>query len=337
MATVELRYSPQNTAWFTTNAALVLSAGEPAYHETTGQFKLGDGVTALSGLSFLTAPITSPTFVTDITTPLIIGGTAVGSTLIYKGTTGNGTLSLAAHSFVVGNNGNFTALEILNNGIVQGTTIYGSSNINTPVLYGGTTASQTLTLVSTEHATKGRVVIGSSSIFNFDQTYVRFGIGVNPDSTLHIKTVGGANLGLKIESTNSGNYSTIDFQTPAGQVGQFLATGSTFSNGILTSNQLILASYVTNGILLASSYGFKIATGGLATTNERFSIDANGNIICGRIALATTATNGFFYAPSCAGLPTGVPTTVTGRIPIVVDSTNNKMYIYSGGAWVALN
>jgi len=57
MATVEFRYDPKNTAWFTANAAMVLKAGEPAYHDTTGLFKLGDGVTALSALSFL--PIVS--------------------------------------------------------------------------------------------------------------------------------------------------------------------------------------------------------------------------------------------------------------------------------------
>ena len=60
MATVELRYAPKGTAWFTTNAAMVLKVGEPAYHETTGQFKLGDGVTALSALSFLPAAASTP-------------------------------------------------------------------------------------------------------------------------------------------------------------------------------------------------------------------------------------------------------------------------------------
>lgn len=68
-----------------------------------------------------------------------------------------------------------------------------------------------------------------------------------------------------------------------------------------------------------------------------FTVNNSGNIICGTAAITITATNGFLYVPSCAGIPTGTPTTVTGRIPIVVDSTNNKMYIYSGGAWVALN
>jgi hypothetical protein len=37
--------------------------------------------------------------------------------------------------------------------------------------------------------------------------------------------------------------------------------------------------------------------------------------------------------PTCAGTPTGVPTVVTGYAPIVVNSTNNKLYFYSGGSW----
>lgn len=49
--------------------------------------------------------------------------------------------------------------------------------------------------------------------------------------------------------------------------------------------------------------------------------------------LATTATDGFTYLPTCAGTPTGVPTAVTGAAPAVIDSTNNKLYFYSGGAW----
>lgn len=70
---------------------------------------------------------------------------------------------------------------------------------------------------------------------------------------------------------------------------------------------------------------------------ERLGINNAGSVIVGNAAIATNATDGFLYIPSCAGIPTGTPTTQTGRVPIVVDSTNNRMYIYSGGAWVALN
>jgi hypothetical protein len=78
---------------------------------------------------------------------------------------------------------------------------------------------------------------------------------------------------------------------------------------------------------------FHTTADGAATRTERARIDNKGNVVINTAAIATTATDGFLYVPSCAGTPTGTPTTYTGRIPIVVDSTNNKLYFYSGGAW----
>jgi hypothetical protein len=57
---------------------------------------------------------------------------------------------------------------------------------------------------------------------------------------------------------------------------------------------------------------------------------ASPNVVPGSAALSTTATDGFMYQQSCAGTPTGVPTTYTGRVPIVVDTTNDIPYYYNG-------
>ena len=65
-----------------------------------------------------------------------------------------------------------------------------------------------------------------------------------------------------------------------------------------------------------------------------FKVADNGNVVVGSAALATNATDGFLYIPTCAGTPTGTPTAFTGRVPMVWDSTNKKFYIYSGGAWL---
>jgi hypothetical protein len=66
---------------------------------------------------------------------------------------------------------------------------------------------------------------------------------------------------------------------------------------------------------------------------ERARITAAGSVVVGTAALATSATDGFLYVPTCAGTPTGVPTTQTGTAAIVINTTNNKLYFYSGGAW----
>jgi hypothetical protein len=57
------------------------------------------------------------------------------------------------------------------------------------------------------------------------------------------------------------------------------------------------------------------------------------NLVVNTGALATNATTGFLYVPTCPGTPTGTPTAFSGRAPIVINSTNNKLYFYSGGAW----
>jgi len=68
-------------------------------------------------------------------------------------------------------------------------------------------------------------------------------------------------------------------------------------------------------------------------TNTPLYLYANGSVHAGNGALATNATTGFLYVPTCAGTPTGAPTSITGYAPIIVNTTNNKLYFYSGGAW----
>jgi hypothetical protein len=77
----------------------------------------------------------------------------------------------------------------------------------------------------------------------------------------------------------------------------------------------------------------KIENGGIVG----ITVNAVADVSIGTASLSTTATTGFPYIPTCAGVPTGVPTGVTGYAPLVIDSTNNKMYFYSGAAWNALN
>ena len=84
MATVEFRYDPKNTAWFTANAAMVLKAGEPAYHDTTGLFKLGDGVTALSALSFLPTVSTATPTIQQVLTAGQVATTTIETTGFIK-------------------------------------------------------------------------------------------------------------------------------------------------------------------------------------------------------------------------------------------------------------
>jgi hypothetical protein len=121
------------------------------------------------------------------------------------------------------------------------------------------------------------------------------------------------------------------------------SSGNLTASGTLTMQGVILADDSTSTSVPVYSFDGDPNTGlahpaadtMVASTGgtERMRLDANGNVVVNTAAIATTATNGFLYLPSCAGLPTGVPTTYTGRIPMVVDSTNLILYVYVGGAW----
>jgi hypothetical protein len=71
---------------------------------------------------------------------------------------------------------------------------------------------------------------------------------------------------------------------------------------------------------------------------ERARITNLGSMTIGT-GLTTSATDGFFYNNSCAGVPTGVPTSLNSgsSVPNIIDRTNNKLNIYSNSLWLALN
>ena len=73
------------------------------------------GEYTLTGTGTVVAMQTAPTFITSITSPLIIGGTGTTSTLTYKTTTGAGDIG-ADHIFLTGDNGGTEAMRILNSG-----------------------------------------------------------------------------------------------------------------------------------------------------------------------------------------------------------------------------
>ncbi len=105
-------------------------------------------------------------------------------------------------------------------------------------------------------------------------------------------------------------------------------SGFTFSKAQVNLNAAENWSSTNNGTYISFVTTKKTTT----TRLERMRIDDAGNIIIGTAALATTATDGFLYIPTCAGTPTGVPTAYTGLAPMVYDTTGNKLWVYNG-AW----
>ena len=61
---------------------------------------------------------------------------------------------------------------------------------------------------------------------------------------------------------------------------------------------------------------------------------AGNHFLSGEGGLATTATDGFPYMSSGAGIPTGVPTSETNMFPFYVNRTDGLLYMYDGTNWI---
>jgi hypothetical protein len=75
MANVNIQLGYKDSAWFTANATLVLLAGQVVYLQQTGQYKIGNGVTQLSALSFLGSSVIATE--TQLVTATVVNKTGV--------------------------------------------------------------------------------------------------------------------------------------------------------------------------------------------------------------------------------------------------------------------
>ncbi len=95
-----------------------------------------------------------------------------------------------------------------------------------------------------------------------------------------------------------------------------------------------------SGFNWQTEYGGRMSFGvnsSYATTTypKSLILNQNANVQVGGGALATNATDGFLYVPTCAGAPTGAPTAFSGYSPVVVDTTDHKLY-FNDGSWEAI-
>lgn len=173
----------------------------------------------------------------------------------------------------------------------------------------------------------GSKVVTTGSTFTYDGTTMTVGVITQGSQYRSGNGVTTGDVVAQVGYYRTGDgYALLDLYAEASASFSTRLIRSPGANGVLELKNVGSGDFIVSQTHSAPLV-FKIAS------TECARIDHLTNVIVGDAAINTNATDGFLYVPGCAGTPTGVPTTYSGRIPVVVDSTNNKLYFYSGGAW----
>jgi hypothetical protein len=247
-----------------------------------------------------------------------------------------GTLT-AGHQMVLRSGGNTTALTLDSSqnatfaGTVEVSKSAASTNLNALTLRNSAyNVGESTSIVLTHGTGSGKPVTSISSYLpgSNQSELVFYTSNTSAVSTEALRINGSQNATFAGKVT-AGTWADV----VSARLG--LATSANSYTATIANNASSGGSYAlrlhTTGT--ASSDYIVVGSSGASAGSIRFLADGAGNFVVNNAAIATTATDGFLYVSTCAGTPTGTPTSYTGRAPIVVDTTNNKLYFYSGGAW----
>jgi len=123
-------------------------------------------------------------------------------------------------------------------------------------------------------------------------------------------------------------------QTTPSVIGQ---NGMEFLSSTFGSGYGFNIKCIDDGMGVATKLGFAKRRNNVAWSLAGYYDDLGNFVWSSGTALATNATNGFIYIPSCSGVPSGVPATKSGTVPIVMDIVNSKLYAYRAGAWAGVS
>lgn len=125
----------------------------------------------------------------------------------------------------------------------------------------------------------------------------------------------------------------------------FLPNGTSTDAGLYCFNQSTDFTNFSRAVFAVSATAISVGSFAIGSgahlpvninsgsSNNQVRLETNGSVQLGKSGLAITATDGFPYISSMLGIPTGTPTAVTGKNPIVVDANTGHLHTYASGIW----
>ena len=244
----------------------------------------------------------SPTFITQVTAPKVVGGSAVSSSLTLQSTTGVGSSDFIR--FVVGNNGATETARMFTSGNTAfGTPVDGGAKVT---IHSGSATSSLVILNSTNNP---RIIFSNAAVSNF-------------------ASIGEYNNGLSLSAGGDPTTSSHIYITDPGNVGigttspaALLSVGSTSGSQFLVTSLGVVASGTWTGATIAGAYG---GTGLSTITQNQLLIGGAGNTWTQVATSSLGLSSAFTDSTSLAALlsnETGTGFAVFSTSPVLTGTT----------------
>ena len=143
---------------------------------------------------------------------------------------------------------------------------------------------------------------------------------------------------VRLHNTNSGTSALMTLElgnSTSASLGQIQAFGGGYTtSGSAIANSLRILVNGAGGLTLGTSDAAGVVRFLTGVGVQVCQMTAGGDFVWGSAALATSATVGFPWIPSCAGAPSGSPTApYTNAAALIADTTNNRLYVRVGTTW----
>lgn len=277
----------------------------------------------------LSVSATGSWFVSSLaaTTLSLSSSLTLGGTLTVSGaTTLKGALSVGGATVLSSN------LTVGGTLTVSGTTtLKGNVSVSATTVVIGNPTTATIATLDAPAGSVSRLTLrtGTSDRWRFERTATaESGADAGSNAQLIACTDAGVAIDVPVVITRAA-LGVIELRRPLRLLDAISVSAAATLQGTLT----VSGAATFKGTISTSAgatIGGTLSVSAAATFKDAISVAGNAAVGTAR---STDATTGFLYIPSCPGTPTGTPVSVTGAIPVIVDSTNNKLYFYSGGAW----